>query len=155
MLAEIAWTAADQVTVVQGRAEIGRLTAELRRSAQRDVADLPMRMVLVDHRAALLSLDPEAAVLLRSPALVAALHTYFDLLWERAIRLDGEDTGLSETLHQVLRLLVTGMTDVAIARRLGISERTVRRHVVALQQRLQAGNRVALAAAAVRQGWVA
>ncbi len=46
------------------------------------------------------------------------------------------------------------MTDGAIARHLGISERTVRRHVGALQERLQASNRVTLATTAVREGWV-
>ncbi len=46
------------------------------------------------------------------------------------------------------------MTDAAVARHLGISERTVRRHVGALLETLGASNRVTLAVTAVRDGWV-
>jgi DNA-binding CsgD family transcriptional regulator len=118
---------------------------------------LPMKMVLVDDRAALLPLDPtgmEGAVLVRAPVVVAALRMYFELLWTRAVPLNGNPAELSHDQDQVLRLVLTGMTDAAIARHLGISERTVRRHVGVLLERLQAKNRVTLAATAVREGWV-
>jgi DNA-binding CsgD family transcriptional regulator len=118
---------------------------------------MPMKMVLVDERAVLLPLDPtgmEGAVLVRAPVVVAALRMYFELLWSRAVPLDGNPTKLSRDQDQVLRLVLSGMTDGAIARHLGVSERTVRRHVGVLLERLQVNNRVTLAAAAVRDGWV-
>lgn len=118
---------------------------------------MPMKMVLVDDRAVLLPLDPtgmEGAVLIRAPVVVAALRMYFELLWGRAVPLEGNPAKLSHDQDQVLRLVLTGMTDAAIARHLGISERTVRRHVSVLLERLQASNRVTLAATAVREGWV-
>jgi DNA-binding CsgD family transcriptional regulator len=119
--------------------------------------ELPMKMVLVDERAALLPLDPtgmEGAILVRTPVVVAALRMYFELLWGRATPLGTTGGKLSPDEEHVLRLLITGMTDAAIARHLGVSERTVRRHVGRLLVRLQVGNRVALAATAVREGWV-
>jgi DNA-binding CsgD family transcriptional regulator len=119
--------------------------------------DVPMKMVIVDERAALLPISPtgvDGALLVRSPVIVAALRGYFELLWNAAVPVTGEPTKLSPEQDQILRLVLTGMTDAAIARHLGISERTVRRHVGALQETLRANNRVTLAANAVREGWV-
>lgn len=119
--------------------------------------ELPMKMVLVDDRAALLPLGPtgmEGALLVRAPVIVAALRGYFELLWAASVPVEGATAKLAPEQDHVLRLVLTGMTDSAIARHLGISERTVRRHVVALQETLRASNRVTLAAAAVREGWV-
>jgi DNA-binding CsgD family transcriptional regulator len=119
--------------------------------------ELPMKLVLVDERAALLPLGPtgmEGAVLVRAPVIVAALRSYFELLWSRSVSVDGNAVKLPAEQDQVLRLLLTGMTDAAIARHLGISERTVRRHVGALQDTLGASNRVTLAVTAIRDGWV-
>jgi hypothetical protein len=56
----------------------------------RVLPELPMKMVLVDERAALLPLDPtgtEAALLLRAPVIVAMLRSYFEMLWARAVPL--------------------------------------------------------------------
>ncbi|MDG6103747.1 helix-turn-helix transcriptional regulator [Dactylosporangium aurantiacum] len=119
--------------------------------------ELPMKLVLVDDRAALLPLGPtgmEGALFVRAPVIVAALRGYFELLWAASVPVDGGAVKLAPEQDQVLRLLLTGMTDAAIARHLGISERTVRRHVGALQEALRVNNRVTLAAAAVREGWV-
>ncbi|HET9139787.1 helix-turn-helix transcriptional regulator [Actinophytocola sp.] len=118
---------------------------------------LPMKLVLVDERAALLPLGPtgmEGALLVRAPVITAALRSYFELLWTRSTSIDGSPVKLAPEQDQVLRLVLTGMTDAAIARHLGISERTVRRHVGALLAELGTTNRVALAVAAVREGWV-
>lgn len=119
--------------------------------------DLPMKLVLVDERAALLPLGPtgmEGAVLIRAPVITAAFRAYFELLWNRSVSLNANAARFPHEQDQVLRLVLTGMTDTAIARNLGISERTVRRHVGALLEALGANNRVTLAVAAVREGWV-
>jgi DNA-binding CsgD family transcriptional regulator len=125
----------------------------------RILPELPMKMVLVDERAALLPLDPtgmEGAVLVRAPVIVAMLRSYFELLWGRAVPLGAGSSrpGLSAVQDQVLRLMLTGLTDGAIARHLGASERTVRRHVAALLEMLGVDNRIAAAVVAVREGWV-
>ncbi|GIF64288.1 transcriptional regulator [Asanoa ishikariensis] len=116
---------------------------------------MPMKMVLVDERAALLPLGRtgmEGAILIQAPVVVAALRGYFELLWSRAVPVEGGPADLSSEQGSVLRLVLTGMTDAAIARHLGVSERTVRRHVGALLTRFGVTNRVALAVAAVREG---
>jgi DNA-binding CsgD family transcriptional regulator len=119
--------------------------------------ELPMKMVLLDDQAALLPLGPtgmEGALFVRAPVIIAALRNYFELLWAASVPVEGETVKLAPEQDQVLRLLLAGMTDTAIGRHLGISERTVRRHVGALQEALRANNRVTLAATAVREGWV-
>lgn len=125
---------------------------------QRVVPELPVKMVLVDERAALLPLDPtgmEGAALIRAPVIVAMLRSYFELLWARSVPLGGPNPGrLSESTDQVLRLMLTGMTDAAIARHLGTSERTVRRHVASVLETLGVDNRITAAVVAVREGWV-
>jgi DNA-binding CsgD family transcriptional regulator len=119
---------------------------------------MPMKLVLVDTRAALLPLDPtgtEGAMLVRAPVVVEALRSYFELLWSRASPLGGKrHPELTRSQDRVLRLVLAGMTDAAIARHLGISERTVRRHLGALLEVLGVNNRVMLAVTAIRDGWV-
>jgi DNA-binding CsgD family transcriptional regulator len=119
--------------------------------------ELPMKMILVDQRAALLPLGPtgaEGAVLITAPVVTAALRGYFEMLWNRGVPVGGEAAKLTAEQDQLLRLVLTGMTDRAIARHMDISERTVRRHVCALLERLGATNRITLAVAAIREGWV-
>jgi DNA-binding CsgD family transcriptional regulator len=118
---------------------------------------LPMKLIVVDRQAALLPLGPtgmEGALVVRAPVIVSAVRDYFELLWNRSVPAPGNSSKLPREQDGVLRLLLTGMTDTAIARQLDMSERTVRRHVGALQERLGATNRVTLAVAAVREGWL-
>jgi DNA-binding CsgD family transcriptional regulator len=127
----------------------------------RVVDELPSKMVLVDDTA-LLPLDQtgmSGALLVTSPVVVSVLRTLFELLWARGAPVgesaDRSAGKLTETQQRVLRLLLTGMTDGAIARHLGVSERTVRRHVSTLLDILGVDNRVAAAVVALREGWVA
>src|SRR5207249_2175026 len=108
---------------------------------------------------ALLPLDPtgvDGAVLVRAPVIVAALRTFFEMLWSRAVPLrPGSDDGkLTGVQGSVLRLMVAGLTDTAIGRQLGISERTVRRHISTVLELLNVDNRITAAAVAVREGWI-
>ena len=54
----------------------------------------------------------------------------------------------------ILRLLAKGHTDAAIARRLGLSGRTVRRIATGLMSRLDARSRFAAGVHAVQRGWL-
>jgi DNA-binding CsgD family transcriptional regulator len=142
---------------IAGASEIVRMSTEAGWQC-RVYPHVPMKMVIVDERLALLPLGPtgmEGAILVHARPIVAALRDYFELLWARAVPLDGHPAKLAAEQQQVLGLVLTGMTDAAIARHLGVSERTVRRHVGALLRRCGVDNRVSLAATAVREGWVA
>jgi DNA-binding NarL/FixJ family response regulator len=62
--------------------------------------------------------------------------------------------GITGREHEVLRLLGQGLTSRTIARRLGISERTVDTHVGNMYRRLGVTNRVDAVLAAMRMGLI-
>lgn len=102
---------------------------------------VPTQLVIVDRRVALAPHQhfgqDTTAVLLRSPALLDGLITLFETLWEQACPPDpvaGKD-------QQLLTLLAAGLTDQAIARRLGVALRTVERRVRRLMDELGARTR--------------
>ena len=99
------------------------------------------------------------ALLIRAPVIITALREYFELLWDRATPLRPQhpappDDRLPPAQQKVLELMAEGLNDAAIARRLGISVTTVRRHITAIMDRLGVSSRFAAGAAAQRRGWI-
>ncbi|MEU6756796.1 LuxR C-terminal-related transcriptional regulator [Streptomyces sp. NPDC046685] len=128
----------------------------------RTLPSLPMRLILCDRSAAVLPLDQDSsqsgAYVIHLKSVVAALHELFDLIWDRATPL-GESAapdleGPSERDLALLKMLEEGLTDEGIARKLGVSIRTVRRVMSDLMKRLDAQSRFQAGAEAVRRGWV-
>lgn len=66
----------------------------------------------------------------------------------------GQPAALPAAQHEVLVLLALGMKDEAIARRLDVSTRTVRRTISALMADCGADSRFQLAVEAFRRGWL-
>lgn len=60
----------------------------------------------------------------------------------------------NETDRRIIALLRAGSTDASAARKLGITDRTFRRHVKAMCERLDARSRFEAGVAAVLRGWV-
>jgi DNA-binding CsgD family transcriptional regulator len=127
----------------------------------RVVDEQPEALTVADRTTALIPLDRTLshALLVNAPAVVGLLVLLFERLWARALPVTAPSSGppvaaMTPTQHRVLRLLLTGMTDAAIARHLQVSERTVRRHVSTLLDLLGASNRVSAAVMALREGWV-
>ncbi len=117
---------------------------------------VPLRFLVVDSREALVASAGrglEEAIYTRSGELVTALREVFELIWAsaRPATATGE---LSQRERAVLGLLAGGATDTEIARRLGASERTVRRLVAALSEDLGANTRFQLALHAQRAGLI-
>jgi DNA-binding NarL/FixJ family response regulator len=117
-----------------------RTAGEQSRVAQ----SLPMKMVMGDHRIALVPLETspeviEVAAVVHPSALLESLHSLFELLWQTATPVspdessvataDAAGAGWDATDRQVLDLLASGLTDKAVARQLGVTERTVQRRV--------------------------
>ena len=55
---------------------------------------------------------------------------------------------------RILAMLVSGSTDAAMARSLGVAVRTVQRHVAAMQREAGVDNRIQLVWHAARHGWL-
>ncbi|MEU3031258.1 helix-turn-helix transcriptional regulator [Streptomyces incarnatus] len=129
----------------------------------RTAASLPVRMVIVDRCQAVLPLRSAdariGAVVIRSEATVLALCALFESIWEKATpfgngRASVDAHGLSAQEAEVIRLLAAGLTDQAIAPRLGVSDRTIRRIAADLMERLNARSRFEAGVRAVQQGWI-
>jgi DNA-binding CsgD family transcriptional regulator len=136
---------------------------------------LPAKMLLVDDRLAVMSLNQENAGVLtpcfafvQRSALFDSLSHLFETLWQLALPLDvaglddlapvvadrGTGTAEPDPLERrILGLMNAGLPDEAIARHLGLSHRTLQRRIRGLMQRLHAFTRYQLGAQAVARGW--
>ncbi|MGW0994642.1 helix-turn-helix transcriptional regulator [Streptomyces sp. NPDC002523] len=134
------------------------------------VADkVPVKLIVVDRRIALLPLDPEregepVALVVHRTGLLTALGSLFDEYFEKGWRLrdPGGEPGPVEPVEdqldaadrQIVALLYVGLTDAAIARQLGMGHRTVQRRLHALMVRVGAATRFQLGWHAARSGWL-
>ncbi|MEV3859121.1 LuxR C-terminal-related transcriptional regulator [Streptomyces sp. NPDC050095] len=128
----------------------------------RTAVSLPVRMIVFDRRQAVLPTDTAntraGAVLLSGEGTVTALCALFEATWESATPLG--DTapatphGLTGQQAEMLKLLATGLTDEAIAKRFGISPRTARRIAADLMDRLEAQSRFQAGVHAVQRRWL-
>ncbi|MEU3600391.1 helix-turn-helix transcriptional regulator [Streptomyces sp. NPDC006798] len=92
--------------------------------------------------------DPHGAVAVYDPVVVAFVRGVLETAWTEAEPLREPPAGLTErhlvaerSKQAILRLLITGAKDEAIARQLGLSLRTCRRHIAELMDRLGAESR--------------
>jgi DNA-binding CsgD family transcriptional regulator len=122
-------------------------------------------MYLADDRLALLPLvtstEGQTAVVIRPSGLLDALGDLFEGLWQRALPLGltaGLASSAAESLaeperQRITALLLSGLTDQAIAHQLGVSYRTVQRRIASLMEELNASTRFqAGVQAAIRAG---
>ncbi|MGW7539671.1 LuxR C-terminal-related transcriptional regulator [Streptomyces sp. NPDC054770] len=112
----------------------------------RTMTDLFGRLIAFDRRIAFVPHHQRrgAAVVLRSPAAVAYLCEAFDRAWDHATPFCGAErtkVAVDDLRQGILRLLSKGLKDEVIARRLGISLRTCRKHIADLFQELDAESR--------------
>ncbi|MFD5544397.1 LuxR C-terminal-related transcriptional regulator [Streptomyces sp. NPDC127079] len=85
-------------------------------------------------------------VAVREPTIVGYLHDIFEQYWIRATPFsDAAQDGLEQVakeIHQtIVTLLAAGLKDESIARRLGMSLRTARRHIADIMEALGADSR--------------
>lgn len=123
--------------------------------------DVPVRTLVYDRHTALVSRNPEdlsaGAVVVRSPGLVTALAWLFELRWRQAELVHDPATqteGPSTVELELLNHFAQGHKDAAIARRMGVSVRTVRRLVTQLSEQLGVSSRFELGATAAAMGWI-
>ncbi|MEV0643809.1 hypothetical protein AB0I28_00960 [Phytomonospora sp. NPDC050363] len=99
------------------------------------------------------------ALLIHRSPLLDAFASFFEMLWMCALPLEsatgGSDpAGLSVEDQRLLTLLLSGLTDDAICRQLGVARRTVVRRVRALMDRAGAVTRMQLGWQAAQLGWL-
>ncbi|MFI2205559.1 LuxR C-terminal-related transcriptional regulator [Streptomyces sp. NPDC020192] len=115
----------------------------------RTVHDLVGRMIIFDgHRLAFIPLrdDDNGAVAIREASVVAFLHQLFEHVWAHATPFhpaapEHLEKVAKEIDQTIVRLLAAGLKDETIARRVGMSLRTTRRHIADIMRLLGAESR--------------
>ncbi len=119
----------------------------------RTVAEVFDRLVVFDGKVAFVFTErggQTAALSVRQPDLVRHLARVFDCAWDRAEPIAPEMNQWrpplfgAQTQATILRLMVEGHTDKAIASRLGLSTRTVAAHIKRAADRLHSSSRAQL-----------
>lgn len=120
----------------------------------RVVATAPIRMVVVDRKVAVVPSDPDdpatGATVVHQQGLVRLTVDAFDSAWERGAPLDATASRSSsqwepnDLEREVIRLLGQGHKDEAVAHRVGVSLRSVRRLISNIGLHLNADSRFAL-----------
>ncbi|MFD3517381.1 helix-turn-helix transcriptional regulator [Streptomyces sp. NPDC058657] len=127
----------------------------------RTLEELVPRLVIFDRTVAYVPAGPDTTIALelRNPDVVAFLTAVFDHFWQQAVPLHEplpEPTapdGISGIRRSIARLLVEGLVDEEIARRLGLNIRTCRAHIAKLAASLGGvGNRAQLGYLIARSG---
>ncbi|MFF1817354.1 LuxR C-terminal-related transcriptional regulator [Kribbella sp. NPDC058245] len=128
----------------------------------RVVPSVPLRMVIFDAEAVVVGIDPDnrspGAMVHHSRSVVRIAIDLYEHYWRRARPYStappadaGEITGQES---EFLRFLVQGATDEQVARKLGVSMRTVRRMAAKLSEQVGASGRFELGVRAAQRGWV-
>jgi len=118
------------------------------------------RMIIVDRRAGILAVNEDTLrppfLFIREPALVRQMFTQFGALWRSAhsVGTGPEDSLAADTVRDVVKVLADGLSDGAAARKLCISERTLRRRVAAVIDLLGATTRFEAGVKAAQHGWL-
>jgi DNA-binding CsgD family transcriptional regulator len=120
------------------------------------------RMIIFDRRVAFVPHEmPDGSIgaaVMHEPAMVGLLLRIHEHVWRSASVFDPKEAAYGETFDEVratiLELLASGLKDEVIARRLGMSARTCRRHISRLMSELSAASRFQAGVAAATIGLV-
>jgi hypothetical protein len=120
----------------------------------RALSVVPVRALVVDGLVGVVLDDSATWRVVRDEAELGSLIALVDRLWTESVEVNEvPDAGLARSRYElVLRLLAQGLTDGAIARRLGVSVRTVRTDVASAMIELDARSRFQAGARAVQMG---
>ncbi|MFT4262165.1 MAG: helix-turn-helix transcriptional regulator [Nocardioides sp.] len=121
--------------------------------------EVPTRMIVAGRSQALfpepLGLGASPRTTVRQSGIVELAGWYFEELWARATPLAAEPAADPDEMRRfLLAQLARGAQDEQIARRLGVSLRTVRRRVAELLAELGAESRFQAGVEAARRGWL-
>ncbi|MFC4335942.1 LuxR C-terminal-related transcriptional regulator [Salininema proteolyticum] len=128
----------------------------------RTIPSLPVRMLIVDRARALIPIANErcsdGALLLVNENVVTAMAALFLDVWRESTPIDtghrgGEQTLTRQEIH-VLRLWSQGLKDDAVARKMGLTSRTIRRISSDLMDKMGAKSRFMAGVLAVSQNWI-
>ncbi|MEV7233930.1 LuxR C-terminal-related transcriptional regulator [Streptomyces sp. NPDC051020] len=118
----------------------------------RTLAEVVDRVIVCDRDVAFVPVreEPHTALRVQHPALIALLVRQFDHAWSRSVPISPEGAPqrspaiTSDPQRTVLLAVVGGETDASIARRLGMSRRSVAEHMRKVSEQLGSNSRAQL-----------
>jgi biotin operon repressor len=119
----------------------------------RTLTEVFERMIICDREVAFIPVSEQrglAALQIRQPGLVRFLAKFFDNAWGRAIPVVPGSTPVRSSVatadvrRAILQAVVSGETDDSIARRLGMSRRSVVEHIRKVSEQLESNSRAQL-----------
>ncbi|MCX5389086.1 helix-turn-helix domain-containing protein [Streptomyces sp. NBC_00094] len=124
----------------------------------RTVAEVPCKLIVADGEVAMLPLsgrgvEVDPAVVLRG-GLAHVARELFEQVWERAHPYQDPDPAIDPSDVHILRLLLAGLTDTAVAGQLDMSVRTLQRRLKVLMAQAGATTRMQLGWHARHHDWV-
>nr|WP_198151421.1 LuxR C-terminal-related transcriptional regulator [Kibdelosporangium sp. MJ126-NF4]CEL15368.1 regulatory protein [Kibdelosporangium sp. MJ126-NF4]CTQ95593.1 regulatory protein [Kibdelosporangium sp. MJ126-NF4] len=120
----------------------------------RAAQSVPVRAVMVDGLVGVVLNETGAGRVIRTESELRSLAALSDSLWAQSVEVSQVPKGRpTRSRHElVLRMLAQGLTDDAIARRLGVSVRTVRGDVASAMVELDARSRFQAGVRAMQMG---
>lgn len=118
------------------------------------------RFIVIDRRVAFVPADGrddgERLAIVYNASVAAFFAGIHDRMWPSALGYESGTSGYAGAMDDlratILELLATGIKDEVIARRVGLSDRSFRRHVAAIMEELTAGSRFQAGVLAARSG---
>ncbi|MFI5799714.1 LuxR C-terminal-related transcriptional regulator [Streptomyces sp. NPDC051677] len=119
----------------------------------RTLAEVFERLIICDRQVAFIPVSDDrgaAALQVRHPALLRFMTQSFESAWARSVPIEPEQSPVrppvitSDIQRAILSAVVSGETDDSIARRLGMSRRSVAEHVRKVSQQLSSTSRAQL-----------
>ncbi|WP_253862724.1 helix-turn-helix domain-containing protein [Prauserella halophila] len=125
-----------------------------RKVVTRVATHVSTRAVTIDRTVGIVFDGPTHRLMYR-PSAVRSLCRFAELSWQRASPVAGTGSGRSKARTElILRLLADGMTDEAVARKIGVSVRTVRNDIAVAMGSIDAQSRFQAGVHAARFGLV-
>lgn len=151
----VVWSS-DLLKIAEARAHARWLGG--RQAVPRAVDRVPMRVIIMDRTVAVVYEEPFGKVVQNESAL-ETLRGSAELLWSKGIQIrDAVAAAGTSTLQPrseiVLKLLAEGLTDEAVARRIGVSVRTVRNDIASAMAALNARSRFQAGMRAMQLGLI-
>ncbi|MER7730077.1 helix-turn-helix domain-containing protein [Streptomyces erythrochromogenes] len=124
---------------------------------------VPVKLTVYDQRLAIVSMSyvesevKDYLLMVHPSSLLSALTGLFETSWRSALPMHLNERvpcSLQPVHRRILELLATGVSDDTIAELLGVSRRTLSRHLEVMNSRAGSTTRFQMALHAARNGWI-
>ena len=159
----------DRSMLDEGIQTVDVMTADVRAGVEIRIADdVPIKAFVIDRRLAIVPVqsqlrpgepvDTVSALIIHESGLLDGIIALFEAFWRDAVPLRVQPESITGELDDVdlkiLGLMLSGLTDQAVAKHLELGLRTVQRRVKSMMDTAGVATRIQLGWHAARKGWL-